>query len=185
MKRLLKFTLAAVFALAVTLPAFAGIKTEAEYIADLSSPKEKDVVAALQGIEKVYPTSVTGQTKIKSLLADSRPTVKRKAARTLGALGADVSSADLNNIVTLLSGPDKNTIIDGLKALRGLKAQSTVPKIIPLLQNADKNVKRDACRTLAVLGDKSTVPSIQPLLQDADKGVVKDAGDAIAALNAK
>ena len=44
--------------------------------------------------------------------------------------------------------------MEGLKALRGLKAQSTIPKIVTLLKHADPNVKRDACRTLAVLGDK-------------------------------
>jgi HEAT repeat protein len=177
--------LVGLFTVAVALPALAGVKSEAEYIADLSSPKEKVVTVALQGIEKNYPTSAAAQAKIKTLLADDRLVVKRKAARVLGVIGADVSSTDLDNIATLLASSDKATITDGLKALRGLKAESTVPKIVPLLQNPDKNIKRDACRTLAVLGDKSVIPSIQPLTADSDPKVAGDAADAIAQIKAR
>ena len=75
--------------------------------------------------------------------------------------------------------------MQALKALRGLKAESTVPKIVPLLQNPDQNIKRDACRTLAVIGGKDNVKDIEPLLKDPDKAVVEDAQKAIAALNIK
>jgi HEAT repeat protein len=171
--------------LSTALPAMAKIETEDAYIADLASPTEKVVIAALQGIEKNYPTSVAAQAKIKPLLADERITVKRKAARVLGIVNADVSEADLKNIATLLDATDKPTLTDGLKALRGLKAQSTIPKIIPLLQNPDLNIKRDAIRTLAVLGDKSLIPTIQPFVNHPDSAVQKDAADAIEILKAK
>ena len=185
MKNIWKLMFLGAFMLMLGLPALAKDETQDQYIADLGSPQEKVVIAALQGIEKNFPASVAAQAKIKPLLADSRIAVKRKAARVLGVVGADVSDADLKNIVTLLDSSDKPTIIDGLKSLRGLKAAGTVPKIVPLLKNPDANVKRDACRTLAVLADKSVIPSIEPLLQDKDKGVVKDASDAIAVLKAK
>jgi HEAT repeat protein len=169
---------------AVALPLFAREKTEDELLADLTSPKARVVINALQGLEKQYPTDVNAQTKIKTLLTDDRPPVKCKAARVLGAINADVSETDLKNIATLLDG-NKNEMEDGLKALRGLKARSTIPKIIPLLQNPDNNIKRDACRTLAVLGDKSLVPTIQPLLTFPDLAVQKDAADAISILKEK
>ena len=181
-KCLCQFVGALIFA--VALPLFAREKTEDELLADLASPKARVVINALQDIEKQYPTDVNALAKIKPLLTDNRPTVKRKAARVLGAVNADVSDTDLQNIATLLSG-DKNDMEDGLKALRGLKAQSTIPKIIPLLQNPDNNVKRDACRTLAVLGDSSLIPSIKPLLTFPDLGVQKDAADAISILKEK
>jgi HEAT repeat protein len=184
MKKIHQQLFIGIFALAIALPLFAGQKSEDELFTDLTSPKARVVVNALQGIEKQYPTDVNAQTRIKVLLTDDRPTVKRKAARVLGAINADVSEADLKNIATLLDG-NRDDIEDGLKALRGLKAQSTIPKIIPLLQNPDNNIKRDACRTLAVLGDHGLVPTIQPLLNFPDLAVQKDAADAISILKEK
>jgi HEAT repeat protein len=170
-----------------TMPAWAQkkVKTEDELIAALASPKEKTVINTMQEMEKLYPTSTKCQDAIKPLLSDSRKPVVRKAARVLGVMNAPVSEADLKNIVVLLKSTDKAEIIDGLKALRGLKAQSTIPEIIPLLQHTDKNVTRDAIRTLAVLGDKSLIPTIKPFLEVPDLAVQKDAADAIAILKEK
>jgi HEAT repeat protein len=184
MKNIWKLMLVGVFTFALALPALAKIKSVDEYIADLASPKPNVVVSALQGIEKNYPTDANALTKVKDLLADPRSAVKRKAARVLGAVNAEVSDADLKNIATLLAG-DKGDKEDGLKALRGLKAQSTIPQIIPLLQDLDLNTKRDAIRTLAVLGDKNLVPTIQPFLTWPDLAVQKDAADAISILKEK
>lgn len=185
MKNVWKLTLLGLFVLTLNLTGCAGPKTKTQCVADLASPNEKVVIHALLDIERNYPNNPEAIARVKSLLTDNRVLVRRKAARVLGAVHANVSQADLDDIVTLLNGPDKWTIVDGLKALRGLKAESTVPKILPLLQNPDANVKRDACRTLAVLGDKSIIPSIEPLLQDPDQAVVKDANDAIFRLKNK
>jgi len=186
MKNLVKHLLTAAFIFALALPLLAKPPlTEEQLIANLDSPTVKVVFAALQDLEKQYPTSAPALAKIKTLLADPRPTIRQKAARVLGALHAEVSDADLKNIAKLLDSADPKEIMEGLKALRGLKAQSIVPKIVPLLQHADNYVKRDACRTLAVIGDKSVIPSIEPLLKNADPKVQKDATDAIFALNAK
>ena len=160
-------------------------KTEDELIAALSSPKEKTVINAMLEMEKLYPASTRCQDAIKPFLADNRKPVVRKAARVLGVMNAPVSEADLKNIVALLKGPEKNEIIDGLKALRGLKAQSTIPEILPLLENKDKNVIRDSIRTLAVLGDKSLVPKIEPFMSYPDLAVQKDAADALTILKQK
>lgn len=185
MKKIFQPLLVTALIFATALATFAKPAAEAELIANLDSPKEKVVYSALQDLEKQYPTSPTAIAKIKTLLTDPRAVVHEKAARVLGAIHADVSETDLNNIATLLDSPTKDGIIQGLKALRGLKAGSVVPKIIPLLKNPDANVKRDACRTLAVIADKSAIPQIEPLLQDPDKAVVRDANDAIFALKNK
>ncbi len=161
------------------------METEAELIADLSSPKEKVVADALQKLESDYPTSTNGMPAMRKLLADPRDKIMRQAALVLGRLNADVTTDDLKNISTLLASADKGRITDGLKALRGLKAQSTIPQILPLLQSHDENILRDSCRTLAVLGDKNLVPAIQPLLKNPDSRVQKDAADAIKALQLK
>jgi HEAT repeat protein len=175
-----------VFAFAtVSAQAAKKVKTEEELIALLASPKEKEVISTLQQMEELYPTSAACQAAIKPLLVDSRKPVVRKAARVLGVMNAPVSEADLKNIAVLLKGTDKSEIIDGLKALRGLKAQSTIPEIIPLLKHSDKNVIRDSIRTLAVLGDKSLVPTIQPFMDFPDLAVQKDAADALAILKQK
>jgi HEAT repeat protein len=160
-------------------------KTEDELIVDLGSPKVRVVTAALQQLEKNYPTGTKALPVIKKLLTDSRPAVVRKAARVLGAIHADVSSDDIKNICALFNSTDKHEIMDGLIALRGLKAQSAIPQILPLLNNPDSNVKRDSCRTLAVLGDSSLIPSLKPLLTYPDLAVQKDAADAISILKEK
>src|SRR5262245_8717315 len=79
-------------------PVFAKDKTEDQYIADLSSPKEAEVTEALLKLEKLYPNSTKALPKIKSLLTDSRSKVRRKAARVLGAMHAEVDANDLKNI---------------------------------------------------------------------------------------
>lgn len=174
-----------VFALATCSVQAAKVKTEDELIALLGSAKEKEVSNAMQEMEKHYPTSAKCQAALKPFLTDSRMPVRRKAARVLGVMNADVSEAEIKSIGELLKSPDKYAIIDGLKALRGLKAQSAIPEITPLLKNSDKNVIRDACRTLAVLGNKSLVPDLKPLLDYPDLAVQKDAADAISILKEK
>ena len=175
-------SLLSLFALAA--PVIAAEKTEDQLIADLDSPKASVVTSSLLKLEKDYPSSTKALPKIKKLVTDNRPEVRRKAARVLGALHADLTSDELKSIVAMLKG-DGAEQMDALKALRGLKAQSTIPDILPLLKSPTPNVIRDACRTLAVLGDKSTVASIEPLLSHPNAAVKKDAQDAIFALKNK
>jgi HEAT repeat protein len=174
-----------VFTLAAS-PVFAAkVKTEDELIADLASPKDSVVADAMLKLEKQYPTSTKAVGEIKKYLGDSRDKVRRKAARVVGALHADVSADELKAIVKLLSAADHREVMDGLIALRGLKAGDAIPQITPLLNHAQPNVIRDACRTLAVLGNKDHIALIEPLLKNADPKVQKDAQDAIFALKAK
>ncbi len=163
----------------------AKVKTEDELIADLASPKDTVVESAMLKLEKEHPTSTKATTEIKKYLGDARPKVRRKAARVLGALHAEVTSAELKSICELLKAADYKEVIDGLIALRGLKAKETLPQITPLLNHTQQNVVRDACRTIAVLGDKSHIPLIEPLLTNKDKSIQKDAMDAIYALKNK
>jgi HEAT repeat protein len=170
---------------ALSLPSLAAQKTEQELIALLSAPDEGKVTGALQDLEKGYPESKTAQAAVVSKLKDPREKVQRKAARVLGAIHAPVDKKILADITPLLKSPNKDAVIDGLKALRGLDSKSTIPEILPLLSNKDENIKRDSCRTLAEIGDASLVPKIEPLLNDPNKKVQEDARDAIARLKAR
>jgi HEAT repeat protein len=166
-------------------PSFAKDKTKEEVAADMASADEGKVYDALQTFEKHFSEDAELRQKALSLLADSRPKVKRKAARVFGALGAKLTNEQLRHVQSLLAVPDKDSVIDGLKALRGLENRNDYAPILPLLQNPDANIKRDACRTLAVVADKSVIPKIEPLRNDPDKKVQKDAEEAIAALKAR
>ncbi len=170
---------------ALALPLSASKKSEQDLVAQLSSNDEGKVTSALQGLEKEYPDSPVTKEQVVKFLKDPREKVHRKAARVAGALHMDLTPAQLGDITPLLDSPNKDTVVDGLKALRGLKAGSTIPKILPLLKSPDENIKRDACRTLSELGDKSLVPQIEPLLQDPNKKVREDARDAIGRLKVK
>jgi HEAT repeat protein len=170
---------------AFSVPALASKKTEEEWIAQLASADEGKVTSALQGLEKEYPESPTARAKIISMLKDPREKVQRKAARVLGAINAKVDAKVLADITPLLKSTNKDAVVDGLKALRGLDAASTVPQILPLLSSPDENIKRDACRTLADIADPSVISKIEPLLSDANKKVQEDARTAIAKLKMK
>ena len=168
-------------------PVLAGEKTEDQLIAELASSNERKVTDALLKLEKQYPTSTNAFPTMKQLLKDPREKVRRKAARVLGALHAEVDADNIKSICALLKSTTTEEVIDGLKALRGLKAQSAIPEITPLLSNTSlhPNIIRDACRTLAVLGDKDTIKVIEPLLTNPNKAIQQDAQDAIYVLKNK
>jgi HEAT repeat protein len=163
----------------------AAQKTEEQLIADLDNPNPDKVASTMLAIEKQYPTSTKTLPKIKSLLKDNRPKVRRKAARVLGALHAEVDQENLKDIVAIVKSNDPDEAMDGLKALRGLKAADVLPDVKACFENKTPNVVRDALRTTATLGKKSDIPSIEPLLKHLDPKVQKDAQDAIYALQNK
>jgi len=171
--------------LATAWPAAAREETEDQLIQDLAATNPGKVTDALQELQEKFPASTRAFAAEEKLLTDSRARVRRKAARVLGVLHADVSAADKQAISLLLKSYDANEIMDGLKALRGLKAPECVPDMLPLLKHDNSHVVRDACRTLAVLGTKDTVAALQPLLNSPDPAVKKDAQDAIFILQAK
>jgi len=180
------FSLTLLFAaISFSFSALASKKTEEEWIAQLSSTDEGKVTGALQGLEKEYPDSPTARAKIISMLKDPREKVQRKAARVLGAIHAKVDAKVLAEITPLLKSANKEAVVDGLKALRGLDAASAVPQILPLLASPDENIKRDACRTLAEIAGPSAVSKIEPLLNDPNKRVQEDARAAIEKLKLK
>lgn len=174
-----------VFTLATSQVQAAKQKTEDQLIADLASPKEEVVTDAMLKIEKQFPTSVKAIPEIKKYLGDNRAKVRRKAARVIGVLHAEVTSAEIKSICALFKSADQREVMDGLIALRGLKAAEALPEILPLLNHSAPNVIRDACRTVAVFGGKEHISLIEPLLKNADPKVQKDAQDAIFALKAK
>ena len=171
---------------AVVSPLRAKEQTEDQLIAIIETSPNADTVAeAMLKIEKAYPTSTKAFPALKAKLIDPREKVRRKAARVLGVLHADVDSQNLKDICAMLNAKDPQEQMDALKALRGLKAQETIPQILPMLDSKTPNVVRDACRTLAVLGDKDLIPKLEPVLNNPNSAVKKDAQDAIYQLKAK
>lgn len=140
---------------------------------------------ALDDIQEKAHAETNVVSAVRKLLPDSRPSVRQKAARVLGALHAPVGHDDLKAICTMLKSYDQREADSALKALRGLDAAEAIPDITPLLKSSYPLLVRDACRTLAVLGGKDQIPLIKPLLQHRDKDVRKDAETAIATLEAK
>jgi HEAT repeat protein len=176
-----------IFALAITSTEAAPKKvlTEDELIAELDGPNPEKVAAAMLQLERQFPTSTKAFPVMKKLLTDTRPQVRRKAARVLGVLHAEVNSTDIKAIVALLKATEPREVMDGLIALRGLKAAEALPEIVPLLQHTHLLVIGDACRTVPVLGTKDNLKDLEPLLAHADKKVQKEAQDAVRALKEK
>ena len=169
-------------------------KTEAQLIQLLHSQNYQNIVDALDRLPNWYPNSSNAISEIKTLLRSSDSATKtnallnyvaRKAARALGNYHAALSHEDIMAICDFLKSPDNGTVMDGLKALRGLNAPDAVPEILPLLKKENHNVLRDSCRTLAILGNIDTIPFIEPLLKDSRLDVRTDARATIKALSAK
>lgn len=163
-------------------PGALGAKTSAQLLSELSSPREGVVTSALQELEDLHPEVAATDATVRALTKDPRPAVKCKAARVLGALHADVGADVIEAIASLLDANEPKTVLEGLKALRGLRASSTVPKMIPLLKSTDEHIPRDACRTLAVLGDASVIPQLESLLSSTNPKLRYDAYVAINAI---
>jgi hypothetical protein len=170
-------------------------KTEAQLIDMLRSQNYKDVIDALDRLPNWYPHSTNAIPVIKEILVRRAPVlspyvpqniVTRKAARALGNYHATLTPDELKVIYEFFMAPhDPDSIMDGLKALRGMNAPEAVPQILPMLRDPNEHVLRDSCRTLAVLGNKDVIPYIQPLLSHPSSAVRADARAAIAALQAK
>ena len=86
--------------LAAGSPVLANEKTEDQLIAELASPNEGTVTDALLKLEKQYPTSTKAFPTMKKLLKDRREKVRRKAARVLGVVHADVDEENLKDILS-------------------------------------------------------------------------------------
>jgi len=158
---------------------------ETRLIFNLTEPDASKVTGALAELERNFPDDRNAWAQIKPLLRDSRPKVRRKAARVLGVVRADVDQDNIDAICEMLDSSEPGEQIDALKSLRGLKSSVAVPRIIPLLKSTHPGVIRDACRTLSVLADKNAIHSIHPLLQHPDIAVKQDAEDAIFLLERK
>ena len=169
-------------------------RTEAELLEMLKSRDYKTVIDALDRLPNWYPQSTNAPREIKQILLIRAPVfvpyvspniVTRMAARALGNDHVTLTPEELGVIYELLRAGDPDTVMDGLKALRGIPAPEAVPQILPLLKDENHHVLRDSCRTLAVLGKKENIPAIEPLLKHPMSSVRKDAKLAIEALKVK
>lgn len=163
----------------VAWSAGAAPPTEAQLIKDLSSHLPLTVISALKELEQRFPASAPAQVAVKKLLSDKRSGVRRKAARVLATMHAEVDETGLKAIYSMLKSPNGNEVEDALLALGGLGARPAIPEILPFLKHSNTHLVRDACRALAGLGDQGAIPAIEPLLNHSELAVRKDATNAI------
>jgi len=175
--------------LAAASPLPTALRTEESFIKNLAPTNSDRVITdAMTQLERLYHKDASRTNAIpalKNLLADSRPPVRRKAARILGIFHAQLNAAELKQVCSQLKANDWGEVQSGLKALRDLNMPAAVPDILPCLKHFNPNVVRDACRTLAVIGDKSVISAIEPLLASPNPKIKKDAQEAIEQLKAK
>jgi hypothetical protein len=185
---------------AVLVPAStnaAARKSEAELIAMLESTDHSTVLDALDRLPNWYPNSTKAQPQIQKLLGAKVNAIgvpinliSRKAARALGNYHVTLTWDELQVFLGFIRSHDVDDIMDGLKALRGLKEppdieEKIAAEIMPLLKNEEIHIVRDAIRTLGALGNKNSIPAIEPFLKHMNYDVKKDAREAIAAIEKK
>lgn len=172
-------------------------KSEADLIAMLRSQNYKQVLDALDRLPNWYPNSTTAVQEIRKLLG-TRLTISgvppnylsRKVARSLGNYHATLNSDEVKLILGFVRSAEIDDVMDGLKALRGLKEPAEIEEkiaaeLVLLLQDKEPHVVRDAIRTLGVVGNKETIPAIEPFLRHLKLDVKRDAREAITALEKK
>lgn len=187
----------AVVAAAALAPALAHAapgKSEAQLLEMLESKEHKKVLDALDRLPNWYPNSSAAQQQIKKLLGTKlnvsgvpQNLISRKAARALGNYHATLTWDELQVFLGFIRSSNIDDVMDGLKALRGLKEppdieEKLAAEIVLLLKDKEIIVARDAMRTLGALGNKSAIPAIQPFLKHMRIDVKKDAREAIAAI---
>lgn len=172
-------------------------KTESELLAMLKSPEPQQVLDALDRLPNWYPNSTTAVMEIRGLLGSRTSArgfpsniIPRKAARALGNYGATLNEEDIKVFLTLIRSSSTDDVMDGLKALRGLKQpveseRKIATEVALLLKDKEIHIVRDAIRTLGALGSKDSIPVLEPFLKHMRLDVKKDAREAIAALQKK
>ena len=172
-------------------------KTEAELLAMLKSPEPDKVIDALDRLPNWYPNSTTAVMQIRELLgtrttARGLPSnlVTRKAARALGNYGATLGEEDINVFLSLIRSSTVDDVMDGLKALRGLKQpaeseRKIAAEVALLLKDKEVHIVRDAMRTLGAVGNKDSIAALEPFLGHSRVDVKADARAAIASLQKK
>ncbi len=166
----------------IVLLAACGARDEPQLMTALNSPDPDVVVEALSEIEDVGYASTSAQRRIIELVKDSRPEVRRRSARVLGAIHAPVDAATVAAIGAMLESRDDGEVVDALKALRGMPSRSEIPRMLPLLKHPDEHVVRDTCRTLGAVADAAVVPDLEPLLKSRNEEIRADAQAALAKL---
>ncbi len=162
--------------------------TEAELIRQLGTHDEDQVNVAISQLRDRFPTSTNAIHAICGLLKDDW--FRRRAARALGDCHAELELSDVKLILGMFRVYSPDEVMDGLKAIRGLKEPDAIKKkmvadVLPLLQDTNTHVVRDACRTLAVIGNKDTISYIEPLLKSKEADIRLDAKQAIDKLQSK
>lgn len=172
-------------------------KTEAELISMLSSTNYQKAIDALDRLPNWYPNSTNAIQEIRKLLGSTvtrrgvpKNILSRKAARALGNYGATLGDDDLKVFVGFIRSVDVDDVMDGLKAMRGLKLPPETERklsdeIVLLLKDKEIHVVRDAMRTLGALGNKDVIPALEPFLKHMRLDVKRDAREAIAAIQKK
>lgn len=188
---------ATLIALSVLAPVFAGAatrKTEAQLIAMLDSKNYQDVLDAMDRLPNWYPGSTNAIQQIRRQLRTTltlsrvpKNLINRKAARALGNYGATLEWDDVKIFIGFIRSADIDEVMDGLKALRGLKEPPDIERkiadeVVVLLKDKETHIVRDAMRTLATVGNAEVIPAIEPFVKYRRLDVSRDARDAIAAI---
>ena len=194
------FSAVLVIAIVLLAPPFANAaprKSEAELIKMLASTDYQTVIDALDRLPNWYPQSTNAIPQIRKLLCTQLNVsrvpsnlISRKAARALGNYHATLDWDDLKIFLGFIRSSNVDDVMDGLKALRGLKEPPDIEhniaaEVVLLLKDKEIHIVRDAIRTLGTLGNKEVIPAIEPFLKHMRVDVRNDAREAIAAIQKK
>lgn len=135
----------------------------------LSTPEK---LVAIQSLAKLGgPALESVVPELVPLLADSDPTVRWNAARTLGQIGPTAAPA-VPSLIRALKDADPIVREQSAEALGkiGPAAAAAVPDLIGVLSDEAVKVRRDAVRSLGQIGPaaKTALPAIEKLHNDPE-----------------
>ena len=141
-------------------------------------PPPKEIIGTLQELEALgYEMHVVVPFRVEQLLIHPDPIVRRQAARTLAAIGANpfTAGARVDTLTRHLKDRDPEVLEALLLALIyiGPNAKEALPKVLELFKHDDPRIRRKAMVffTGFLPENKDLMPTIIGALDDPDVGI--------------
>ncbi len=129
---------------------------------------------------RAFDVEAEAEARLRLMLDDPAPGVRRAAAGHLGLLYRPLASSTLARLVDAVADGDAGVRRRAASSLEKAGASGAVPQLIAASGDADPSVRRAAAKALGMLAREDAVPALVALIEDPDLEVQVAAISALA-----